>query len=92
MKRTFWLSIAAYFVITMSVAYPWHMLIFHEKYLAMGAFTRAQPIMPFGMLSIVLQGAVLPTSFPCTIATKAAGVRFGAGSSSVSFWDSRSIP
>lgn len=73
MKRTFWLSIAAYFVITMSVAYPWHMLIFHEKYLAMGAFTRGQPIMPFGMLSIVLQGAVFAYFFPLYYRHKGGG-------------------
>ena len=64
MKRTFSLSVVAYFVVTMAVAYPWHMLLFHEKYLAMGAFPRGEPIMPFGMLSIVLQGAVFAYFYP----------------------------
>jgi len=40
------------------------MLIFHEKYLAMGAFTREQPVMAFGMLAIVLQGVVFAYFFP----------------------------
>ena len=34
----------AYFVVTMPVAYPWHMLLFHDQYKVLGAFTRAEPI------------------------------------------------
>ena len=64
MKPRFLLSVAGYFVATMAVAYPWHMVFFHEQYLAMGAFTRGTPIMPFGMLSIILQGIVFAYFFP----------------------------
>ncbi len=73
MKRTFWLTIVAYFAVSMSIAYPWHMVIFHEKYLAMGAFTRDEPIMPFGMLSMILQGAVFAYFYPLFYRHKGGG-------------------
>ena len=64
MKREFFLSVVAYFVLTMLTAYPWHILLFHEKYVAMGAFTRGEPIMQFGMLAVILQGIVLAYFYP----------------------------
>lgn len=64
MNKNFFLSVAAYFVITMAVAYPWHMILFHEKYVAMGAFTRGEPIMPFGILAVILQGIVFAYFYP----------------------------
>jgi len=73
MNKVFWLSIAGYFVATMAVAYPWHMVFFHEQYLAMGAFTRGTPIMPFGMLAIILQAAVFAYFFPLYLKHKEAG-------------------
>lgn len=48
----------AYFVITMAWAYPWHMVWFHDVYVAMGAVTRPEPIIAFGMLAIIIQGIV----------------------------------
>lgn len=64
MSRSFLLSVTAYFVVTMAVAYPWHMLLFHERYLALGAFTRGGPIMPFGILAVILQGLVFAYFYP----------------------------
>jgi hypothetical protein len=64
LKGKFLASVAAYFVVTMLLAYPWHVLLFHEKYAAMGAITRAEPIVPFGMLAIVLQGIVFSYFYP----------------------------
>ena len=58
------LSVLAYFIITMAWAYPWHILWFHEKYVAWGAMTRAEPIIPFGMLAIIIQGAVIGYLYP----------------------------
>lgn len=57
-------SVIGYFVVTMATAYPWHMLLFHEKYQAMGAFTRSEPIMAFGMLAVILQGIVFSYFYP----------------------------
>jgi hypothetical protein len=64
MNKKFVLAIVAYFVVTMATAYPWHMLLFHEKYVAMGAFTRSEPIMPFGMTAILLQAIVFSYFYP----------------------------
>ena len=64
MNKRFLLSIVGYFVATMAVAYPWHMLLFHEQYVAWGAFTRGEPIMPFGMTAILLQAIVFATLLP----------------------------
>ena len=58
------LFVLAYFVLTMAWAYPWHILWFHEKYVAWGAMTRAEPIIPFGMLAIVIQGSVIGYLYP----------------------------
>jgi len=73
MTRKFFLSIAGYFVATMAVAYPWHMMLFHEKYMAMGAFTRGEPIMIFGMAAILLQGAVFAFFYPLYYRHKGGG-------------------
>lgn len=64
MNKKFFLAVLAYFVVTMAVAYPWHMVLFHDKYVAMGAFTRGEPIMPFGMTAIVLQAIVFAWFYP----------------------------
>ena len=64
MNKRFFLTLFAYFVATMATAFPWHMILFHEKYVAMGAFTRGQPIMPLGMLAIILQAIVFAYFFP----------------------------
>ena len=54
----------SYFVLTMVVAYTWHMLLFHDVYLEIGAFTRKEPIMPFGMLAVIVQGIVIAYLYP----------------------------
>lgn len=53
------LFVAAYFVITMAWAYPWHMVFFHDLYVQWGAFQRAEPIMPLGIAAILIQGLVI---------------------------------
>lgn len=54
----------SYFILTMMVAYTWHMVLFHELYVEMGAFTRVEPIMPFGMLAVTVQGLVIAYLYP----------------------------
>lgn len=53
------LATCSYVVLSMLIAYPWHMILFHDIYLEIGAFTRPQPIVPFGMLAMIIQGAVI---------------------------------
>ena len=68
MNRIFWLSVAGYFAATMIVAYPWHMLLFHDQYVAMGAFTRGEPIMHLGMAAVFVQGIVFAHILPMYLA------------------------
>ncbi|MEW8221305.1 MAG: hypothetical protein AB2729_03130 [Candidatus Thiodiazotropha taylori] len=58
------LFLLAYFVITMAWAYPWHMLFFHDQYVAWGAFQRDEPIMLLGITAIVIQGLVIGYLYP----------------------------
>ncbi len=59
MMQKYIISTLAYFVLTMSIAYPWHLIWFHDIYLELGAFTRPEPIIAFGMLSISIQGFIM---------------------------------
>lgn len=56
--------VAAYFVITMAWAFPWHMIWFHDLYAEMGAFQRTAPIMPLGIAAILIQGIVIGYLYP----------------------------
>ncbi|MEL6106441.1 MAG: hypothetical protein AAFU85_10405 [Planctomycetota bacterium] len=58
------LFLVAYFVLTMSWAYPWHMVFFHEQYVEWGAFQREEPIMVLGIAAILVQGAVIGYLYP----------------------------
>lgn len=57
--RKLLLFVAAYFVITLSWAYPWHMVFFHDLYVSWGAFQRSEPIMILGIAAILIQGIVI---------------------------------
>lgn len=58
------LGTISYVVLSMLVAFPWHMIWFHDHYQQMGAVTRAEPIIPLGMLAMVIQGAVIAYLYP----------------------------
>jgi hypothetical protein len=60
----FWLAALSYVVISLAWAFPWHMVWFHERYAQMGAMTRAEPIIPLGMLSMAIQGLVIAYLYP----------------------------
>lgn len=74
------LFVAAYFVITMAWAYPWHMVLFHDLYVEWGAFQRTEPIMPLGIAAILIQGIVIGYLYPFYIrerpSTIVSGVQF----------------
>jgi hypothetical protein len=55
----------SYFILTMAIAYPWHLILFNDLYEEMGAFTRDEPIIPLGMLAITIQGIVIAYLYPC---------------------------
>ncbi len=63
MKKAIFFLIS-YFVITMAWAYPWHLVWFHEQYIAWGAVTRVEPIIPLGVMAILVQGLVIGYLYP----------------------------
>jgi len=58
------LATISYVVLTMSIAYPWHMIWFHELYIEIGAYTRPDPIVPLGMSSMLMQGLIIAYLYP----------------------------
>jgi hypothetical protein len=62
--KKFVFATVSFFVLTMAIAYPWHLIWFHDLYLEMGAFTRQEPIIPLGMLAVTTQGLVIAYLYP----------------------------
>lgn len=62
--KTFIYSTLAYSIGTMLIAAPWHFVFFKEMYESFGIYNRADPIMPLGFLSMILQGLVMSYLFP----------------------------
>jgi hypothetical protein len=61
--RNFWLGMAAYLVPTFPIAFVWHLVLFDPSYHALGIY-RADPIIPFGLASMIIQGAIFSWAFP----------------------------
>lgn len=60
----FVLTVAAYVVLSMCVAVPWHLIWFKDLYHQMGAIGRENPIIALGMLSMLMQGIVIAYLYP----------------------------
>ena len=58
------LATASYFVLTMAMAYTWHLVLFHDFYIQIGAFTREEPILALGAAAVLIQGIVLGWLYP----------------------------
>jgi hypothetical protein len=61
--RSFWLGVAAYLVPTFPIAYVWHLVMFAPAYHALGIY-RADPIIPFGFASMLIQGVLFSWAYP----------------------------
>ncbi len=73
MSKKFVLAAVGYVVASFALAAPWHLMLFHDKYMAMGAFSRGEPIMAFGVLAMVLQGIVFAYFYPLFYRHKGGG-------------------
>lgn len=73
MSKKFALAVVGYVVASFALAAPWHLVLFHDKYVAMGAFSRGEPIMAFGVLAMVLQGIVFAYFYPLFYRHKGGG-------------------
>jgi hypothetical protein len=61
--RGFWLGMAAYLVPTFPIAFVWHLVLFEPQYHALHIY-RADPIIPFGLASMMIQAMVFSWVFP----------------------------
>jgi len=61
--RSFWLGMAAYLIPTFPIAFVWHLVLFESNYHALQIY-RADPIIPFGLASMIIQAIVFSWVFP----------------------------
>ena len=61
--RSFWLGVAAYLIPTFPIAFVWHLVLFEQKYHALGIY-RDDPVIPFGLASMAIQGVIFSWVFP----------------------------
>src|SRR5437868_3697233 len=61
--RSFWLGFAAYLLPTFPIAFVWHLVLFEQKYHALQIY-RDEPVIAFGLASMVIQGAIFSWLFP----------------------------
>ena len=55
----------AYLAITFALGFIWHLVVFKDLYCRLAIYTRIEdPIIPLGLLSMFLQGAVLAYLYP----------------------------
>jgi hypothetical protein len=62
-SSSFWLAIAAYLVPTFPLGFFWHLSWFEKSYHALGIY-RADPIIPFGLASMLVQALIFAWAYP----------------------------
>ena len=60
---TFWVVLAAYLIPTFPIAFVWHLVLFEQKYHALRIY-RDEPVIAFGLGSMIIQGAIFSWLFP----------------------------
>lgn len=68
MDKTFWLGFLAYLVPTFPLGYFWHLKTFARRYEALQMY-REQVIIPFGLASMIVQGALFSWAYPHLFST-----------------------
>ena len=59
MTLKYLLAAVAYVLVSFAIAAPWHFVLFHDLYESFGLYNRTAPIIPLGLLSMLLQGVTL---------------------------------
>jgi hypothetical protein len=62
--KKFVLAVIAYIVVTFAVAASWHLVFFKDLYDQLAIFTRKEPLIPLGIVSILMQALVLAYLYP----------------------------
>jgi len=61
--RSFWLGVAACLLPSFPIAYLWHLVVFAPAYDALAIY-RPDPIIPFGLASMLIQGVLFSWAYP----------------------------
>ena len=69
--RAFWLGLAAYVVPSFPIAYIWHLVAFAPAYHGLAMY-RDDVIVPFGLLSMFIQGAAFSWVYPRAFSDRSA--------------------
>jgi hypothetical protein len=86
-RRPFFLAMLAYLVPTFILGYVWHLELFADYYHSLGIY-RSDVIIPFGFLSMLLQGAIVAAAYPRLIDKPwmlSGGIRFAAAGALLSW-------
>lgn len=81
MDRRFWLGFAAYVLPSFPIAYVWHLVAFEARYQTLQIY-RDDVIVPFGLASMLIQGAIFSWWYgkafaPSPPSWRQSGLRFG---------------
>lgn len=86
--RSFWLGVAAYMVPSFPIAFVWHLVVFAPVYDRLEIY-RDEVIIPFGLLSMLIQGVafswVYPRAFPAGGPVLRNGLLYGLGIATLSW-------
>lgn len=61
--RSFWLGVAAYLLPTFPLGFAWHLVVFAPAYAALQIY-RPDPLIPFGLASMVVQAVIFSWAYP----------------------------
>lgn len=78
-KKIIWATIG-YTLVTFALGASWHFAFFPQVYHDFGIYNREPPIIPFGFLSMLMQGVVMALIYPRWYRDEApliAGLKFG---------------
>lgn len=64
MMKKFLFTTIGYVVPSMVIALPWHFIIFKDLYHSFGIYNRAEPIIPLGLFTLMIQGLILAHLYP----------------------------
>ena len=63
MKKPYLLAVFAYLIPTFITGFVWHLVAFHDIYIALNLY-RPDPIIPFGLGSMIVQGLIFAWAYP----------------------------
>ncbi len=80
MTKKIFLAAFGYILVSFALGASWHFAFFPKVYHEFGIYNRADPIIPLGLLSMIVQGAVMAVIYPRWYrgeAPLAGGLKFG---------------